>query len=354
MTNLLNTSQFEENSRKIIALFPGQGSQHLGMGKDLYQQFSVARETFEEASEAIHIDIRKLCFDSSESELSLTENTQPSLLTTSIACFRVAEKEYGLRPWAVAGHSLGEYSALVASGSLSLASATRWVRERGLAMQKAVPVGAGKMAAILGLEDHEVELLCQRSAQEAKARRNKVPVDEFQIPCICEPANYNAPGQVVIAGATDAIEEVVQQIKTDSVYKAGKVVPLQVSAPFHCSLMKPARDRMAEIFSKIEENEKPRIPFCPYIPNRTARLSTEANLIFELLVDQIDHPVLWRQSMLLLLEQPNLASIEFGPGKVLTGLMKRIGAQSTQKKNHILATVNDSGSVKNIKTLFTQ
>lgn len=352
MTNSSNLSYSAANPF-IIALFPGQGSQHVGMGKDLYQQFSVARETFEEASEAIHIDLSKLCFDSSETELALTENTQPSLLVTSIACFRVVEREYGLKPMMVAGHSLGEYSALVASGSLSLTSATRWVRERGIAMQKAVPVGAGKMAAILGLEEHTVQLLCQKAAQVAAAKRDKNPDEKFQVPCICEPANYNAPGQVVIAGASDAIEEAIQLLRTDVDYKAGKAVPLQVSAPFHSSLMKPARDRMAKIFSEVEEHEKSQTPSCPYIPNRTARPSTEANLIFELLIDQIDHPVLWRQSMSLVLERPHLASIEFGPGKVLTGLMKRIAAQSSQKNNCVLNVVNDSTSIKGLKALFT-
>jgi [acyl-carrier-protein] S-malonyltransferase len=250
------------------------------MGKDLYQNFSIVRETFEEASDAIRLDLKKLCFDGPESDLTLTENTQPSLLVTSVSAFRVAEAEMGFAPSAVVGHSLGEYSALVAAGSIPLQSATRWVRERGLAMQKAVPVGEGTMAAILGLEDSTVLSLCKKAASAAQEKN--------QAPSIVEPANYNSPGQTVIAGSTDGIAEAIQFIRSDPEFSGGKAIPLQVSAPFHCKLMKPARDRMAEIFSTATAAQT---PICPYVPNRTGRITQEAGLIFEFLVDQVDHPV---------------------------------------------------------------
>ena len=339
MENIRNQSQLQS----VFAVFPGQGSQHVGMGKDLYQNFAIVRETFEEASDAIRIDLKKLCFDGPDSDLILTENTQPCLLVSSVAAYRAAEKEIPFIPAAVAGHSLGEYSALVAIGCLDLATATRWVRERGLAMQKAVPAGEGTMAAILGLEDEKVKQLCLAATESALAKLS-TPTASSNTLTIVEPANFNAPGQVVIAGSTAAVQEAIQILKTGSEFSGGKAIPLQVSAPFHCKLMSPARQRMAELFSQAKGHELAKPLKCAYLPNRTARFSKEPHLVFELLVEQVDHPVLWKQSIETLLDAQMSAAIEFGPGKVLSGLIKRIS--SSVGKTCSLTSVNDSASMK--------
>ena len=312
----------------MLALFPGQGAQFVGMGKSLFENFPIAKETFEEASDACSLNLKKLCFDGPESDLTLTENTQPCLLTASVAAFRVAQKEYGFKPTAVAGHSLGEYSALVAAGALPLSAAAYWVRERGKSMQEAVPAGQGTMAAILGAEDSAVEKLCEVATAEAKlARSSKVygpDEDEIVVECIVQPANFNSPGQVVIAGSRDAVTQAIALAKTDSRFSGMKVMPLAVSAPFHCKLMKRARDRMADLFSKATSAQRPTSLLCSYVPNRTAIMTSEASVVFELLVEQVDHPVLWKQSVLELLSRGEFEAIEFGPGKVLAGLCKRI------------------------------
>ncbi len=306
----------------LLALFPGQGAQHVGMGKELVAQFPFARAIFEEASDAVKLDLRKLCFEGPESDLTLTMNTQPALLTTSVAAFRVAQKEFGFLPAAVAGHSLGEYSALVCAGALPLSSAAQWVRERGKAMQEAVPPGQGTMAAILGVEDEVVEKLCRDATEAAKAKRATGEQAEMTVPATVEPANYNAPGQLVIAGSVDAVEAAVELAKSGAYGKA-KAMVLNVSAPFHCSLMRPARERMASLFSQATEGSRPARLDCPYIPNRTARIAREPGVIFELLVEQVDHPVLWKQSVLAMLANGWTRAVEFGPGKVLQGLAKR-------------------------------
>lgn len=209
----------------MIALFPGQGSQHVGMCKELYQEFKVAREVFEEASDATGMKIKRLCFDGPESDLSLTENTQPCLLVASVAAFRVAQAEMGFKPTMVAGHSLGEYSALVAAGAIQLASAAKWVKERGLSMQNAVPKGQGTMAAILNLEDVQVEALCKEATALAHKKRSSVDENYAILPLV-EPANYNAPGQLVIAGSCDAIAEAMSLIKSNDAYKGGRAITL--------------------------------------------------------------------------------------------------------------------------------
>src|SRR4051794_38588782 len=196
----MSDSQSVSNLSSIVAVFPGQGSQHVGMAKDLYENFALVREIFEEASDSISVDLKKLCFDGPESDLKLTENTQPCLLTASVAAFRVAEREFNFIPGAVAGHSLGEYSALVAMGCLDLGLATRWVRERGAAMQQAVPAGEGTMAAILGMDDAVIDTLCKKATALAQEKRQKGEQSDISVPALVEPANYNAPGQVVIAG----------------------------------------------------------------------------------------------------------------------------------------------------------
>ncbi|MCM2277565.1 MAG: ACP S-malonyltransferase [Oligoflexia bacterium] len=337
---------------KFVAFFPGQGSQQVGMAKDLVSQFRVAQEVFEEASDAISVNLRKLCFEGPESDLTLTENTQPCLLTASIAAFRVATTELGARPSAVAGHSLGEYSALVAAESLPLATAVRWVRERGRAMQAAVPAGQGTMAAILGMEDAVVGKLCAAATSQAKTRRAQGEYSDVTVEAIVEPANFNAPGQIVIAGSTDAVGEAIALIKGGGDFAGAKAIPLSVSAPFHCRLMRKARDRMGELFAQSSAAEKPRSPFCPYVPNRTGRLTQEAGLVFELLVEQVDHPVLWSQSVTGLLDAGFGHAVEFGPGAVLAGLAKRIAKQAG-KPCHT-AGMSDSATLKALETFLKE
>jgi [acyl-carrier-protein] S-malonyltransferase len=329
-----------------VAFFPGQGSQHVGMAKDFYDNFKLVREIFEEASDATSLNLKKLCFDGPESDLMLTENTQPALLTASIAAFRVAETEKGFTPAAVAGHSLGEYAALVAAGAFPLASAARWVRERGRAMQVAVPAGQGGMAAILGVEDSVIAELCIAAVKAAKEKRahgaagngTSGTADEVTVDCVLSPANFNAPGQTVIAGSADAVNEAIALLKAGEAFK-GKAIPLSVSAPFHCALMAPARNRMAELFGLAGAGEIPRALKFPYVPNRTAKLTQEASVVFELLVEQVDHPVLWRQTGSMLITRGFERAVEFGPGKVLAGLMKRIS--SAEAKTFVCTGVSD-------------
>lgn len=336
-------------SKPVVAWFPGQGAQHVGMAKELLENFRVAREAFEEASDAIRFDLRRLCLDGPDSELVKTENTQPALLTASVSAFRVAQTEQGFAPQAAAGHSLGEYSALVASGTISLPTAARWVRERGAAMQRAVPEGQGTMAAVLGLEDSRVEALCQAATRIAIAQRAVANPDELTVEALVQPANFNAPGQVVIAGSTDAIAAAFQLVKTSDDFKGGKALPLSVSAPFHCRLMGPARDRMAEVFALANSSERPRELAFSYVPNRTARLSREPGIVLELLVEQIDHPVLWRQTVTHLLEAGFRQAVEFGPGKVLQNLAKRIPAADGAVMSAL--SVGDLAGLKALESL---
>lgn len=332
----------------MMALFPGQGSQHVGMGKDLCENFSIARQTFEEASDILKLDLKKLCFEGPESDLALTENTQPCLLAHSIASYRTAQEEFGFRPTLVAGHSLGEYSALVAAESLSFSEALRWVRQRGRVMQQAVPVGMGSMTAVLGMEDEALEALCKRAIDAAQEKAQAESLSSsITLPPVVEPANYNAPGQTVVAGSLMALEQMVA-LQPQGV----KMISLPVSAPFHCSLMSSAREAMRKFFSNLLENQKPKQLACPYIPNRTARLSQESGVVLDLLVEQIDHPVFWKQSMKTALENSVRHAVEFGPGKVLAGLMKRI---ATPLAIHCsVLSVGDSSSLKNLGDFYAK
>lgn len=314
-----------------VALFPGQGSQRVGMGKTLCENFAVARETFEEASDAISLNMKALCFDGPESDLKLTENTQPALVTVALAAYRVLVQETGFKADAVAGHSLGEYAALVASGALPFSSAVKWVRARGQAMQTAVPAGQGTMAAVLGVADEVVREVCEAATLEAKKRRSAGEASDLTVAATVEPANFNAPGQVVIAGSRDAIDLAIADITTGR--KLGKAMLLPVSAPFHCSLMRPAREAMAKLFASAPTPDRPRIP---YVPNRTARMTDEPGVIFDLLIEQMDHPVLWSQSVQLLMDRGFTSGVEFGPGGVLAGLCKRI-AKSAGKEFGVVA-----------------
>lgn len=345
----------KNESPSILALFPGQGSQSLGMGKELFSEFALARAVFEEVSDHSHLNLKKLCFDGPDTELQKTEITQPAIFAVSMAAFRVAEAELGIRPQAVAGHSLGEYAALVAAGALPLGLTAEWLRQRGLAMQAAVPIGQGGMAAIMGLDFEAVTQLCEKATQLAKNTRDekgqgRVTDDDGQtvlveVPAIVTPANDNAPGQIVIAGSVDALDAALSHLKEGKEFPRSKAVKLKVSAPFHCPLMLPARERMRDVFEKSKFS--PSHLKCPYIPNRTGRPTSEAGLILRLLEEQIDHPVLWRTSMLQALENGITQIVEFGPGKVLAGLLKRIAPPSTPSLQ--IKGVNDLATLKDLE-----
>ena len=289
----------------IAFLFPGQGSQHAGMGKDLADNFPVARQLFEEANDALGFNLASLCFAGPEEDLKLTANTQPAILTTSVAALRVIETETGLSPGCAAGHSLGEYSALVCAGALSFADAVRVVRQRGTFMQEAVPVGTGAMAAILGLDLEALDTVCRQAAQGQ----------------VVAPANYNSDGQVVIAGHTDAVERAIVLAKEKG---AKRAMPLPVSAPFHCSLMIPAGDRLAEVLAGIIVNPMT----LPVITNVEAAPNQDAARVGDLLVRQVSAPVRWQETIACMENLGVARYVEVGPGKVLSGLVKRMAKDS--------------------------
>ncbi len=286
--------------KQTAFLFPGQGSQSVGMGKEFYDQFKVAREVFEEAEDILRISLSRLCFEGPEEELKLTENTQPAVLTVSIAALRVLQAERGIEPKFTAGHSLGEYSALVASGALSFAEAVRIVRLRGKFMQEAVPLGEGTMAAVLGMDREEVEQICRESSNGE----------------VLTPANYNCPGQIVIAGHTKAVERAIERVKA----RGKKAMLLQVSAPFHSPLMKPAGIRLKEALDEVAVHTL----LVPVITNVEAQANTSSEKVKFLLVEQVSSPVRWEDSMRWMVREGVEKVLEIGPGKVLSGLMKRI------------------------------
>lgn len=295
-------------------LYPGQGSQHNGMGKYLVENFPLARTTFEEASDSIKIDLKKLCFEANEAELGLTENTQPAILTTSIATGRVLTELTGLQPAAAAGHSIGEYAACVMAQALPFADAVKAVRKRGEAMQKAVPVGEGGMCAVMGLEPQEVEKLCAW----ASSNSHLGPI---------EPANYNAPGQIVISGTAKTLAwlkdnlsapEIAQIFSSEP--KKIKLIPLNVSAPFHCSLMKPAENIMRDVLESIKFQDAQHW----VIQNFTAEPVKDADLLRKNLVHQVSGSVRWTQCIEKIPQHQVQFCIEVGAGRVLAGLMKKI------------------------------
>ena len=290
----------------IAFLFPGQGSQHAGMGKDLAENFPIARQVFEEANDALGVDLASLCFNGPEEDLKLTANTQPAILTTSIAALRVLETETGIAPNCAAGHSLGEYSALVCAGALNFADAVRIVRQRGTFMQEAVPVGTGAMAAILGLDKETLERVCQDAA----------------LGQVVSPANFNSAGQVVIAGNTEAVDRAMNLAKE---HGAKRALPLPVSAPFHCSLMIPAGERLADVLADIKVGDMT----VPVITNVEAAPNQDASRVCQLLVDQVSAPVLWEDTIACMIKLDVERYIEIGPGKVLAGLVKRMAKDST-------------------------
>jgi [acyl-carrier-protein] S-malonyltransferase len=289
----------------IALLFPGQGSQAVGMGKDLAEKYPVARSTFEEADDALGYKLSTVCFEGPEEQLRLTEITQPAILTASIAALRVLETRMP-KPNYVAGHSLGEYSAHVAAGTFSFADAVRAVRNRGKYMQEAVPVGVGAMAAILGMDAEKVATVCHDAAQGE----------------VCEPANINSPEQIVISGNTAAVERAAK-LADERGAKRAKLLP--VSAPFHCSLMKPAQDRLEVDLSKLAMHK----PVYPVVCNVEAQLVTDDLRARDTLVRQVTGSVKWDPCMRLLIAQGVQTFVEVGPGKVLCGLMRQIDRSKT-------------------------
>ena len=289
----------------IALLFPGQGSQAVGMGKDLAEKYPVARDTFEEADDALGYKLSTVCFEGPEDQLRLTEITQPAILTVSIAALRVLETRIP-KPSYVAGHSLGEYSAHVAAGTFGFADAVRTVSNRGKYMQEAVPVGVGAMAAILGMDLEKVTAVCHDAAQSE----------------VCEPANINSPEQIVISGNTAAVERAAK-LADERGAKRAKLLP--VSAPFHCSLMKPAQDRLEADLDALKLQR----PVYPVACNVEAELVTDDLRARDTLVRQVTGSVKWDQCMHLLIGKGVQTFIEVGSGKVLCGLMRQIDRSKT-------------------------
>lgn len=285
-------------------MFPGQASQYPGMGKDLAEKFPAARAVFEEADKALGFSISKMCFEGSEEDLKLTANTQPAILTVSVAAFRVLTGKdggLGITPDFVAGHSLGEYSALVASGSLSFSDAVKLVRKRGTFMQEAVPAGEGAMAAIMGLSPGQVAEVCRRAADGQ----------------IVSAANLNSPEQTVISGNAAAVKRAVELASQDG---AKRAVILQVSAPFHCAMMQPMQERMEPLLKAATFNDLK----TPMVTNVDADIITEGKDARDALVRQLTLPVRWEESVRALIEQGATSFVEVGPGRVLSGLLRQI------------------------------
>jgi [acyl-carrier-protein] S-malonyltransferase len=300
-------------------IFPGQGSQYPGMGKELADNFRTARDVFQEADDVLGWKLSRLCFEGPEEDLKLTANTQPAILATSVAVLRVLQAETGLRAGFMAGHSLGEYSALVASGALEFGDAIRIVHLRGKYMQEAVPVGTGAMAAILGAEAEVVREICNEAAQGE----------------IVVPANFNSPGQIVIAGQTNAVQRAIETAKARGFRKA---MLLPVSVPSHCSLMAPAGERLSQVLRDVEV-----LPMqVPVVSNVEAKPNSDSSRVKNLLVEQLSSPVLWDASVLEMISLGVTRFLEIGPGKVLSGLVKRID------KNVETGSVEDVAGLKAI------
>ncbi len=282
-------------------VFPGQGSQYIGMGQYLYREFPTAKRTFEESSEAIGFDMAKLCFDGDSEDLRLTANTQPAILTLSVAAWRVLDEETGIKADFLAGHSVGEYSALVVSGGLDFKDAVFVVRKRGEFMQEAVPEGVGAMAAILGLSKEKITEACTMASQDGQT---------------ASPANFNAPGQVVISGNKEAVERACALARSNG---AKRVVLLEVSAPFHCVLMNSVAKRLEGILNGVEIFDLQ----IPVVSNFDAKPNMDSSKVRKLLIDQVANPVRWDESVNMLYEAGVREYVEIGPGNVLSGLIKR-------------------------------
>jgi [acyl-carrier-protein] S-malonyltransferase len=300
---------------KIAFVFSGQGAQYVGMGKELAEQYEVAKNIFEKADKALELDVQGLCFNGPEEDLNRTENTQPAILTTSIAILEIL-KEKGLKADVYAGLSLGEYTAHVAAGTLEFEDAVRLVKKRGRYMQEAVPEGKGTMAAIIGLEEESVAEIIKKASVHG----------------IIEGASYNCPGQIVVGGEVDAVKS---SIKLAEEAGAKMAVQLKVSAPFHTSMLKPAADRLSEALESVELNDGAE----PVISNVTADYIDSKESVKTLLIDQVKSSVLWEASVNKMIEDGVDTFIEIGPGKVLSGFIKKI--------NRKLNIYN----VENLKTL---
>jgi [acyl-carrier-protein] S-malonyltransferase len=306
---------------KTAFVFPGQGSQYAGMGREICEKYPVARGVFEEADATLGFALSKLCFEGPEDELKLTENTQPAILATSIAVFRVLEQK-GVTADYVAGHSLGEYSALVASGALTLRDAVSLVRRRGRYMQEAVPVGVGAMAALLGIDLATVTTVCNRAAEGQ----------------VVAPANLNSPGQIVIAGNREAVERAVNLAKDAG---AKRAILLQVSAPFHCELLKPAEDRLSVDLDRCAIGNLK----WPLVTNVDARPIVTGDDARSALKRQVSRPVRWQESVEVMLNAGVRRFVEVGPGKVLLGLIR---AASKDDKTVSMFNCEDEKSLENV------
>lgn len=311
-------------------LFPGQGSQAPGMGQFLFENFKTAREVFEEASQAINLDLKKLCFTGTTEELALTENTQPAILTVSIATARVLQNDFGIQASVTAGHSIGEYASLVLADVITLQDAVKAVRIRGQAMQSAVPVGEGGMTACLGMTEEQVQFLCDWTIKTS----GYTPLS---------PANFNCDGQIVISGNQKALDWLKTNFKSEILpgeARRAKLIPLQVSAPFHCAMMKPAQEKMSQFLNDIPfKNSSIKI-----IQNVNAQVETEANKLRQNLIEQVSAPVKWTQSMQTLKSLGVSDCIEVGHGSVLKGLLKKIDSEFF--KVHSTSSLEDLNQLK--------
>ena len=311
---------------KVAFVFPGQGAQKVGMCKDFYDNYACAKKVFEEADEALGFSISKLCFEGPEEDLRLTKNTQPAILTCSVAALAVMQ-EHGLECETAGGHSLGEYSALVAAGVMNLQDAVVAVHKRGEFMQEAVPVGEGAMAAVMGMVPDEIVAICQQMEKDCGEAVQAV--------------NFNCPGQIVIAGTTKAVEKAVEALKAAG---AKRAVPLPVSAPFHSTLMKPAAERLKEVLDKIEFHDAK----FPIVANVTAEPVVKAEEIRALLVKQAASPVKWEMSVRNMIGNGFDTFVEIGPGKTLTGFTRKI-----DKEMNVL-NVEDLASLEKTLAYFKE
>lgn len=310
------------NVDNVFMLFPGQGSQYIGMINDFYKNFPQVKQLFEEAEECLDHRISKLIFDGSEADLKLTQNAQPAILIASIAIYRVLKELYDVQPKLLAGHSLGEYSALVAADALEFGDAVKLVRQRGIFMQEAVPKGVGTMAAILGLDDEVIVDICSDLSKPGH---------------IVEGANFNCPGQVVISGHVKAVNAACEAAKAQG---AKRCLPLNVSAPFHCSLLTEAGERLAEVLKSVRFRD----PQVPYVANVDAEIYQSSVTTAKLLEKQVSASVKWRQCIETMLNQsPEATFIEVGPGSVLAGMVKKCDGN---------ARIHFTNNLENTRSVF--